>query len=291
MHRQQELLTGFDIAGGVCRIECRDHAFWDLLSPRYGDFASVETPTISLRVDLIEPPVDDVVARWPGPFARFSGGDGRLTVEGAGFHGVFDERASEGWIKQPPDPAPFETFLTAICARRLLRHDGFMLHAAALVAPDSRSEAAAGRSEAPVGARVFFGPSGSGKTTVSELIGEGVISDEITVIRRDGDRYRVSGVPWRGSRLEGELAGLFALRQASETVFTPLAPAETVRRLLGSVFFARADGGEITRFLATAEHLVSTVAGYEMRFTRDRAFWSAVPGRNRGALGSARGDR
>jgi hypothetical protein len=277
MHLQPELVAAFDIAGAVCRVECRDHAFWDLLSPRYADFASLEAPTLSLRVDLIDPPSDDAVTQWPGPFARFTSDDGRLTIEGAGFNGVFDERAGEGWIAQPPDPAPFETFLTAICAARLLRHDGFMLHAAALIAPE--------------GARVFFGPSGSGKTTVSELIGEGVISDEITVIRRDGDRYRVSGVPWRGARLEAELAGLFALRQATETVFTPLAPAETVRRLLGSVFFSRADGGEITRFMATAEHLVSTVAGYEMRFTRDRAFWSAVPGRNRGALGSAGGDR
>ena len=277
MHQQQELLTVFDIAGAICRVECRDHAFWDRLSPRYADFASIETPTISLRVDLVDPPSDDVVMRWPGPFARFTGGDGRLTIEGAGFDGVFDERAGEGWIAQPPDPAPFETFLTAISAARLLRHDGFMLHAAALLAPDA------------AGARVFFGPSGSGKTTVSELIGEGVITDEITVIRRDGDRYRVSGVPWRGSRLEAELAGLFALRQGSETAFAPLAPAETVRRLLGSVFFSRADGGEIRHFMATAEHLVRTVASYEMRFTRDRAFWSAVPGRNSGALGSARG--
>ena len=282
MHLKPELVADFDIAGAICRVECRDHAFWELLSPRYGDFASVETPTISLRVDLIDPPSDDVVVQWPGPFARFTGGDGRLTIEGAGFHGVFDERAGVGWITQPPDPAPFETFLTAICAARLLRHDGFMLHAAALVAPASRAEASAG-------ARVFFGPSGSGKTTVSALIGEGVISDEITVIRRAGGRYRVSGVPWRGSRLEADLAGLFALRQATETAFTPLAPAETVRRLLGSVFFSRADGGEITRFMATAEHLVSTVPGYEMRFTRNRAFWSAMPGRGRGALGSARG--
>jgi replication-associated recombination protein RarA len=44
-----------------------------------------------------------------------------------------------------------------------------MLHAAAIV----------GRA----GALVFFGPSGSGKTTVAELIGEDVITDEITAIR------------------------------------------------------------------------------------------------------------
>ena len=263
MHLQSQLVVGFDIAGIVCRVESRYDDFWSLLSPRYADFVSKETPTISLRVDVVGPPADDVVARWMGPYARIGGRDGRLTVEGAGFQGAFDEPTGEGWITQPPDPAPFETFLTAICAQRLLHGRGFMLHAAALVAPE--------------GARVFFGPSGSGKTTVAELIGEGVISDEITVIRRACDGYRVSGVPWRGSRLEADLSALFALRHASETAFTPLAPAEAVRRLLGSVFFARADGGEIRHCLATAEDMLRAVPCHEMRFTRDHSFWGAAP--------------
>src|SRR5947209_20400531 len=120
----------------------------------------------------MNPQSKQFVSVCPCPFSRVGVSDGRQTVKGASFEGVFDERAGEGWITQPPDPAPFETFLTAICARRLLHDGGFVLHAAALVAPE--------------GARVFFGPSGSGKTTVSELIGEGVISDEITVIRRAG---------------------------------------------------------------------------------------------------------
>ncbi len=268
MQQQQELLTVFAIAGVVCRVESSHGDFWSLLSPRYADFVSKETPTISLRVDVVDPPAEHVVAEWTGPFARVGGSDGRLTVEGASFEGVYDERAGEGWITQPPDPAPFETFLTAICARRLLHDGGFVLHAAALVAPE--------------GARVFFGPSGSGKTTVSELIGEGVISDEITVIRRAGDHYRVSGVPWRGSHLEADLAALFALRRAPETTFTPLAPAEAVRRLLGSVFFARADGGEIRHCLATAEDVLRAVPCHEMRFTRDRSFWGAAPRPDRG---------
>ncbi len=268
MRGQQELLTAFDLAGIVCRIDSRHDDFWDLLSPRYADFVSNGTPTVSLKVDLVGPPADDVVARWLGPFARFGDDDGRLTVEGASFQGVFDEVTGEGWITQPPDPAPFETFLTAICARHLLHHQGFMLHAAALVAPE--------------GARVFFGPSGSGKTTVTELIGESVVSDEITVIRRSGQGYRVSGVPWRGSRLEADLSALLALRHAPETVFTPLASAEAARRLLGSVFFARADSGEIRHFLATAEDVLRVVPCHEMRFTRDPSFWAAVPRLARG---------
>src|SRR5437867_12251608 len=140
MHLQARLVVGFDIAGIVCRVESRYDDFWSLLSPRYADFVSKETPTISLRVDVVGPPADDVVARWMGPYARIGGRDGRLTGEGAGLQGAFDEPTGQGWIAQPPDPAPFETFLTAICAQRLLHGRGFMLHAAALVAPEGRSE-------------------------------------------------------------------------------------------------------------------------------------------------------
>jgi hypothetical protein len=268
MRQQSQLVADFDIAGVICRVESQRDDFWSLLSPRYAEFRSTDAPTVSIKVTLVDPPDDDVVAAWTGPFARVGGHHGRLTVDGAGFHGVFPEREGEGWITQPPDPAPFETFLTAICARRLLDDGGFILHAAALVAPE--------------GARVFFGPSGSGKTTVSELIGEGVITDEISVIRRVGSRYRVSGVPWRGSRLESDLATLCALHHASDTTFTRLAPAEAVRRLLGSVFFARADAGEMMRFLATAHDVLRDVPCLEMRFTRDRSFWDAVPRPDRG---------
>ena len=102
------------------------------------------------------------------------------------------------------------------------------------------------------------------------------------MIRCVGDRVRVSGVPWRGSRLEGDLAGLFSLRKARATVFERLAPAETVRRLLPSVFFAHADAREIAQFLATASALAGVVDCYEMYFTPDCSFWDAIPGRARG---------
>ena len=263
MRRQQEVLGIFDIAGIACRVECREEAFWNLLSPRYAEFASDAIPRLRLRVEVTAPPSDDVVARWSGPFARIAGGDGVLSIEGAGFRGIFDERSGQGWIAQPLDPSPFETFLTAIFASRLLGEGGFLLHAAALV---DRS-----------GAHVFFGPSESGKTTVAELVREGVISDEIVAIRRDGDRYRVSGVPWRGQRLTAPLAGLFRLRKARETSFTPLAPVEAVRQLLPSVFFSRPSSPEVSAFFDIGGELVTRVPCYEMRFAPDRSFWHALP--------------
>jgi hypothetical protein len=138
-----------------------------------------------------------------------------------------------------------------------------LLHAAAIAAPD--------------GARVFFGPSESGKTTVSRLVGEGVISDEYAALRRTGDGWRVSGVPWRGARLEGPLAGLFRLRKAEATAFSRLAPVRALRELAGSALFSRADAAEVRHFLEVAGALVAETDCWEMRFTPDRGFWSVLP--------------
>jgi len=270
MRHEPELVAALDIAGSPCRIECGDDAFGNFLASRYAGFAPDAAPVLTLRVDLIDPPADAVAARWSGPFAHITGGGGVLSIAGPGFRGAFDERAGRGWIAQPFDPAPLETFLTAIYAGRLLRGSGFLLHAAALVAPE--------------GARVFFGPSGSGKTSVAELIGEGVITDEIVAVRRVGEGWRVSSVPWRGSRLHADAAGLFRLRKAEETSFARLSPVAALRQLLGSVFFPRADAAEVARFLEIGGELVRAVPCWEMRFTLDRAFWESIPAR---ALGGA----
>ena len=264
MRRQQELLGVFDIAGVPCRVECEHEGFRGVLLSRYADFASNDPPGISVRVEVTEPP-GEAPASGSGPFARIAGTDGGLSIDGVGFRGRFDERSGRGWITQPPNPSPLETFLTAIYAGRLLREGGFFLHAAAIVAGS--------------GAHVFFGPSGSGKTTVAGLVGEGVITDETAAIRPSGGGYRVSGVPWRGQPLSAPLAGLFRLRKASDTSFIRLSPVEAVRQLLPSVLFARPDAPEIDRFLEIAGDLVTRVPCYEMRFTPDRSFWEGMPGR------------
>ena len=267
MQHHVELLDvsgiAFEIAGIACRVQCRDRSFLDFLSARYGEFASHAPPRLSVRVEVTGAWPDDAGAPRAGPFARIGGADGLLSIEGPGFRGEFDERSGHGWISQPRDPSPLEAFLTAIYAGRLLKAGGFFLHAAGLVGPN--------------GARVCFGPSGSGKTTVAGLVGEGVISDETVAVRREGLRYRVSGVPWRGCRLSAPLAGLFRLRKARATSFTPLSPVEALRQLLPSVLFSRTDLEEMNRFLEIGGEMARRVPCYEMRFAPDRSFWHALP--------------
>jgi hypothetical protein len=265
MYLQPEIVGTYEFAGISCRLECREEHFRELLASRYAAFTSSNdaAPEVTVKVEGTTIPSDRMGARAAGPFARLGGQNGVLTIEGAGFRGAFDEESGEGWIAQPLDPTGLETFLTAICAGRLLRHQGFLLHAAALKTTE--------------GASVFFGPSGSGKTTVAELIGTGIITDEITAIRRADEGYVVSAVPWRGQSLTAPLSGLFRLRKARETAFSPLSPIEALRQLLPSVFFPRADAVEIDRFLEIGADLVERIPCYDMRFTPDGSFWTAMP--------------
>lgn len=261
---QPALVVALEVAGAACRLYCDDESFAALLAARYADFPASADAQLSVDVTITAPAPPEVVATWSGPYARVRGGDRVIAIEGLGFSAEFDEVAGRGFIRQPPDPEPIETLLTAIYASRLLASGGCMLHAAAIV----------GRA----GAFVFFGPSGSGKTTVSELVGEGVVTDEITAIRPTARGYVVSSVPWRGRPRTVPLAGLFRLKQARATSFARLSPLETVRHLLPSVFFCRGDAREITRFFETAAALARAVPAYDMDFVRDRSFWDAVPG-------------
>lgn len=264
MRSQSTLVVQLEIAGTACRVACDEEAFVGRLAERYRDFGATAEPVISLDVTLSAQPSYETVTTWSGPYARVSGRGSALVIEGLGFTGAFDEATGRGAITQPADPEPLETLLTGIYASRLLRSGGFMLHAATIVGK--------------AGALVFFGPSGSGKTTVSELVGDGVLTDEITAIRPQGRGYVVSSVPWRGQARTVPLAGLLRLRQATRTAVTPLSALAAVRELLPSVFFARADSADFGRFLETAETLVRSVPAYDLAFTRDRSFWDVVPG-------------
>lgn len=258
-------MIAVEIAGLVFSVACADAAFAALLADRWADFATRAPADVTLDVKVVAPPPDAEVLAWSGPFARLHQRNSELLIEGPGFAGTYDARAGRGRISQPADPAPLETLLTAIIASRLLEEGGCLLHAAALACAD--------------GAHVFFGPSGSGKTTVATLVGDGVITDEITAFRRTADGWRVSGVPWRGVRLEADLAGLFRLRKGATTLFRRLGPGEAARELLGCAFLPRADGPEIARFLGIAAALIATVGCREMTFALDGAFRDALPSR------------
>lgn len=260
MHSPPQLVGVLDIAGLACGLACGDPVFSRVLRDRYAGFFTSRTPELTVDVELGRVASPTAV----GPLYARVGGDRRqITVEGVDFRGIFDEERQHGRIVQPSEPSPLETLLTAIYAARLLREGGCLLHAAAIVRDGA--------------AYVFYGPSGSGKTTVADLVGDGVITDEITVLRPADNGWTVSGVPWRGSPLSAPLGAFCRLRQSHTTEFRPLAPGRAIQSLLGCVFFVRPDTGETQAFLDAAATMLDQVPAWEMRFRRDREFWTVLP--------------
>jgi len=109
----------------------------------------------------------------------------------------------------------------------LARREGCIVHAAG-AALDGR-------------AYIFPGRSGAGKTTLARQLaahgGFELLSDDRMVVRRVDGRLWAFGTPWAGeadiARNAGApLGGLLFLRHARENRLTPLAPRETMERLL-----------------------------------------------------------
>lgn len=261
MHGASQLVGTLDIAGVGCGLACSDPEFSDLLVERYDGFLDDGPAELRIEIDIAHP--SPAGHEGLDAYARVGGDAGHITVDGIDFHGVFDETAQRGHIVQPREPAALEALLTAVYAARLLREGGCLLHAAAIVRDGA--------------AYVFYGPSGSGKTTVSDLIGTGVISDEIAVIRPADTGWTVSGVPWRGSRTTAPLGAFCRLRQSLETRFEPLSSARAVRSLLACAFFTRVDAHETQAFLDTTAAMLARVPIWDMQFRRDREFWAALP--------------
>ena len=248
----------FEIAGLPCRVASDDQAFWSELD-HYGPFQSQAAPVFSVEAVIKDPPAPLETRQSDGPYAHLDLCGERLFIAGPGFEGSFDFSAGRGTIVQPCDPSPFETFLTAILGWYLRRVGGFFLHSAALQCGEKTL--------------VFFGPSGSGKTTLATVVGEGVLSDEIVAVRREGAGYRVHGLPWRGSARSGTLSGCFALQKASVTEVCPLTEVLAVRRLLPSIFYTTPAAEELGETFRMVSDLVAEVPCFDLRFTPDRSAW------------------
>jgi hypothetical protein len=152
----------------------------------------------------------------------------------------------------------------------LLRRRGFLLHAATVVR-DGR-------------AYVFAGRSGAGKSTLASLAPEGsVLTDELSLVRRENGVWRAYGTPFWGEFRAGDanssapIAGIFGLAQAGENSVAPLPPVEFLRALMANVLFFSANPADSRRLLEIVSQAAEEIRGYTLEFKKDRTFWEVLP--------------
>jgi hypothetical protein len=256
-----------DIGGLRTAIATRDRRVAGVVSRRYAGFLSAAPADWRIEAGLRPGgvvPLEDVVV-------RAGDGPGRLVVERHDFLATLDLVARTGTLALGAvDRVAVDTFLRVAYSLALLDAGALLVHAASL-----------GR-----GARawLFAGPSGSGKTTLTRVSpGATLLSDEISIVRLEGDRgVRCHGSPFWGELARaGEntalpLAAIHVLRHADRHAATPMSPRAALAALLPNVLFFAAVPALVARVLDVAAALVERVPCFSLGFRPDASVWEAI---------------
>lgn len=284
MSRQPRSSTGHDlvlaIGGLVGHVQLfgATPAFFEQLLARYEAFTmpalSESRYDLVIRLDMHSPPPPGTrkaladaeahpltvtatertigLSRWDfGVRLRARGGQRRVSYRGRG--------------RCEMNPFSVDCVLRVLWATLLPRVDGMLVHSCGL----RHAEVAV----------VFPGPSGVGKTTLARKSPDpdDVLSDELCVIRRADDGWRVHGSPFWGDFARGgvsmrswPLRTLAFLAQAGRegASMTPIVSAEATFRLLGCFLSFATDPATVERNVALATQVASEVRSVEASLTK-----------------------
>jgi hypothetical protein len=254
-----------EIGGTPIRL-CSDNAsFLDLVRRRYTGFLSSDLHApVDLTVDLATRtnslPEDIRVRR-----------DSDLwSAERADFRLEWNSKSKAGRLQLGLNPYSLDAALRILHTLLLAEQGGFLLHAASAVRN--------GR------AFLFFGPSGSGKTTVARVAPRDatLLTDEISYLRQEGEKYLAYGTPFAGElaksgeNISAPITALYQLVKSSKNHLTPMKPGEAVRALLESVLFFAEDANLVKRIFHSVCDLVCHLPVYQLEFVPDQSAWDVV---------------
>lgn len=260
-----------DIPTTLVLDQC-DAALEQFVTERYSAFRIpplAEALAVRLIVEPGPPYIPlDVSSTWQIHTQRH--GD-RIDFESYHERGWVDLALGQGELVLRPGGLP-ENFLRVLYAWQSVEHNLLLLHAAGIISH--------GRGF------VFFGPSGNGKTTVTTFsLDRTVLSDDIVIVKKVGQRYRVYGVPFRGDMPEAprtnavaDLRGAFTLVKDAEHRLSEMPVWEAVAKLARCVPFVMTEPAHTNRVMDICHDLVATVPVRAMHFRRDPDFWRMLDG-------------
>jgi hypothetical protein len=249
--RQQQF--EFSIGCVPFQLQMSDAHLYRAVSLRYAAFT--ETAAEPIHITLND---SSIAGSQRADFAYdFEGAVLRADSRKIRFDGVRNEYA-------------LDSLLRILLSWKLTGRNGFLLHAATVIRN--------GR------AHVFTGRSGAGKSTVASLSPKGsVLTDEISLLRREHGEWRAYGTPFwgefraAGSNTSAPVHGIYRLVQAAENRVTSLRPVEMIRALLPNVLFFSSESEATRRLLEIVSQAAEETPGYEFAFRKDRAFWEVLP--------------
>ncbi len=256
-----------EIGGIPVALRTTDEAFRELLIGRYAGFIS-DSPGFQaeLSVELEQPWAsagidDDVQVTRQGLEWLIQRGD---------FNARWNAESGRGEVMQSNNPYAIDSVLRILHTLILAKQGGFLFHAASAIRN--------GR------AFLFAGISGAGKTTISRLAPPDahLLTDEISYVRRCGDRYFAYGTPFAGElarpgeNCSAPLATFFLLEKGLENRVDAVSQAEAVRLLLRNVLFFAEDAELVGKMFESACEFANRVPIKRLVFKSDAQVWEMI---------------
>jgi hypothetical protein len=253
-----------EIGGVPVRVLATDSSFLEMLERRYVGFVTCGgRAEFEFDIELAEPVAGDADLRvtWDSGLWRVERGD---------FAAVFDPHSRKGRIRQSPNPYSIDAVFRILHTLLLAQEGGFLLHAASAIRNGK--------------AFVFAGVSGAGKTTIASLAPPDVtlLTDEISYIRKDGNRYLAFGTPFTGElgklgeNVSAPLAALYLLEKGPQNQTAPVSAAEASRAFLANVLFFAEDPKLVRSVFHSACEFVGQVPIHRLTFLPDSRVWEML---------------
>ncbi len=259
--------VSIEIGGMAIALHTYDPSFRRLIEDRYAGFVGTTPDSpFEFDIDLYEPSEsasadDDLEVKIEAGEWRLRRGD---------FHARWNPESGRGRIRQSRSPYALDSLLRIVHTLVLARQGGFLVHSASAIRNGK--------------AFLFSGVSGAGKTTISRLAPPDatLLTDEISYVRREGNRYLACGTPFAGelARLgenqSAPLSALFFLEKGSQNKIEPIGATEAVQRLLRNVLFFADDAELVKLVFQAACEFASLVPIRRLVFVPDQRVWDII---------------
>ncbi len=264
MHQRAGVVV--EVGNVTVGLNTTNAALLRLLEHRFDGFLTTPVdPAFAFDVTVVPPGSFD-----PDGDLHVETSGGRWTLQRGDFRAEWDAGTRRGWIRQTLNPYAIDSVLRIVHTLVLAADGGFLLHASSAVR-DGR-------------AVLFTGPSGSGKTTIARLAPPDVtlLTDEISYVRRTGDRYTAFGTPFAGElgesgeRISAPVAALFQLDRGPDNLHERLSEAVTVRTLMRNILFFADDRALTGHLLDTACAFANRVPAFRLAFAPDVRVWNTI---------------
>ncbi len=258
--------VSIEIGGMAISLRTQDPSFHRLIENRYTGFVGTSPDShLKFDIDLREPSDssgdDDLEVKIENGEWRLEWGD---------LQARWNPETSRGRIRQSCNPYAIDCVLRIVHSLVLARQGGFLVHAASAIRGGK--------------AFLFSGVSGAGKTTISRLAPPDatLLTDEISYVRREGNRYIACGTPFAGElarvgeNCSAPLSAFFLLEKGLRNRIEPIGPSEAIQRLLRNILFFAHDPELVKLVFQSACEFASLVPIRRLVFVPDQRVWDII---------------